>query len=136
MGSPRVKGTTLSMLVDGVDYWADVTSVVLDGEDRTFDLFDGTVQSVRIRSWFDVEAAQSTATGSFWTFLYLHQGQDVPFAYAPHGNPEPTVDEPHFTGILTVPGPPRLGGAAGRRVEQSFITRLYINQGPLRVTET
>lgn len=136
MSSPRIKGTTLSMLVDGVDQWADVTSCVLDGDDVEVTELPHTTRVKRLRSWFDVEAIQSTAAGSFWTFLYEHQGQDVPFAYAPHGNPLPTEDEPHFTGILTVPPPSRLGGAAGTAVEQTFTTRLHIAQGPLRVTTT
>lgn len=135
MGSPRVKGNALSMLVDGVDRWVDCTSVVMDGEDLTIGPnLHGTVRAVRVRDWFEVEAVQSTAASSFWTFLYEHQGQDVPFAYAPHGNAVATTDEPHFTGILTVPGPPRLGGEAGRKVDQVFTVRLHIIQGPLRVT--
>lgn len=136
MSSPRLKGTTLSMLVDGIDYWADAVSVVMDGENLENPGICGRVDTYRLRDWFDVEAVQSTAAGSFWTFLYEHQGQDVPFAYAPHGNPVPTADEPHFTGILTVPPPPRLGGAAGATVEQVFSTRLHIVSGPLRVTTT
>lgn len=134
MGSTRIKGTALSMRVDGVDYWADVTSCVMDGE----------IESVRVMMapdieghtawWFDVEAAQSTDPDSFWTFLFDHQGESVPFAYAPHGNATPTGAQPHFTGILTVPPPARLGGSAGPRVEQIFETRLHIAQGPYRVT--
>lgn len=136
MSSTRIRGTTLSMLVDGIDYWADAISVVLDGENEERPLLNGGISTIRLRDWFDVEAVQSTAAGSLWTFLYEHQGEDVPYAYAPHGNPLPTLDEPHFTGILTVPPPPRLGGAAGRSVEQTFATRLPIVSGPLRVTTT
>lgn len=137
MGSPRLRGTTLSMLVDGTDFWADAVSVVMDGEDEQ-DTWVGqpTVpRPVRVRSWFDVEAVQSTDPASFWTFLYEHQGADVPFAYCPHGNPVPSPEQPHFTGILALPdAPPPLGGRAGRAVSQTFTTRLHIIQGPLRVT--
>lgn len=137
MGSARIPGTALSLLVDGTDYWADATSVVLDGEDRAFDLLDGGSTSVRVRSWLDVEAVQSTAQGSLWRLLWEHPGRALPFAYAPHGNSRPSEDQPHFTGILTLPDvPPRLGGSAGRKVEQKFTTRLFISQGPLRVTTT
>lgn len=136
MGSPRVKGTTLSMLVDGIDYWADATSVVLDHEYRETQVLCGPPDARIVRSWFDVEAVQSTAAGSLWTFLYEHQGQHVPYGYAPHGNPVPTADEPHFTGVLLVPPPAPLGGRAGRNVSQTFTTRLHIVSGPLRVTTT
>ncbi len=136
MGSPRVKGNALSFLLDEADYWADAVSVVMDGEDEPVRILMAPDASQRIAWWFDVEAVQSTAAASFWTFLYEHEGQAIPFAYAPHGNPLPTPDEPHFTGVLTVPPPPRLGGAAGVDVEQTFTTRLPIVSGPLRVTTT
>lgn len=136
MGSPRLKGTTLSMLVDGIDRWADCTSVVLDGLDREVFGICGVARVLRERWWLDVEAVQSTHRDSLWTFLYEHHDQQVPFAYAPHGNAVPTGDEPHFTGILTVPAPPRLGGRAGRTVEQTFTTRLHIIGEPVRVTTT
>ncbi|MGC5584150.1 hypothetical protein [Ornithinimicrobium sp. W1665] len=136
MGSPRIKGDRLSFHVDGVDHWADATSVVMDGEDLEVPDMHGEVKLIRLRSWFDVEAVQSTAAASLWTFCWEHQGQTVPFAYAPHGNPLPTEDQPHFTGVLTVPLAPRLGGSAGRTTEQTFESRFHIVQGPLRVTTT
>lgn len=138
MGSPRLKGTALSFLIDDVDYWADASSVVLDGEDKDYELFGSPViHSRRIRWWFDVEAIQSTARGSFWTLLSTRAGAYVPFGYAPHGNTVPDEDHPHFTGVLVLPeAPPLLGGEAGRTVEQRFTTRLHIAQGPYRVTTT
>lgn len=140
MSSPRLKGVALSMRVDGTDHWADVTSIVMDGEDFEYRRDDGRgitgVESLRVAWWFDVEAIQSTHPESFWSFLYQHCGRPVPFDYAPHGNyDEPTDTEPHFTGILNVPGPPALGGEAGRDVEQTFSTRLHIVGDPLRVPE-
>lgn len=136
MGSTRLKGDALSMLIDGKDYWADATSVVMDCDRLEVPLFEGGMEIIPMGWWFDVTAVQSTGEGSFWLFLWEHQGETVPFAYAPHGNEVPTVDEPHFTGILNVSSPAALGGAAGRRVEQVFTTRLHIVQGPYRVTTT
>lgn len=134
MGSTRIRGNALSMRLDGTDFWADTTSCVMDSELKEYPLLNGSTTTVVVASWFDVEAVQSTDPDSFWTFLFDHQGESVPFAYAPHGNATPTAAQPHFTGILTVPPPPRLGGPAGRRTQQSFATRLHIAQGPHRVT--
>lgn len=136
MGSTRVKGNTLSMLVDGTDYWADATSVVMDNEPIPFQPFGGAPTTIAGHFHFDVTAVQSTDPDSFWTFLWDHQGEHVPFGYAPHGNEEPTEGKPHFTGVLVVPAPPALGGDAGVKVEQTFTTRLPIASGPLRVTTT
>ena len=137
MGSPRLRGTALKMEVDGVDHWADVISCVMDGED----VEDGYEVPTRESWWFDITAVQSTHRDSFWTFLWENRGErgipsKVPFTYAPNGNSEPTQDEPHFTGMVGIPGPPPLGGEAGKDVEQTFVTRLPITQGPVRVTGT
>ncbi|MBB1482495.1 hypothetical protein H5392_01310 [Tessaracoccus sp. MC1865] len=134
MGSVRLKGTGLSLLVDGVDYWADATSVIMIPE---ADENDRRYNDPRLNSWwFEVEAVQSTDPGSFWSFLWDNRDKSVPFAYAPHGNPYASPEMPHFTGIVEVPGPAPLGGAAGRSVEHVFTTRLRIVQGPYRVTTT
>lgn len=129
MGSPRVKGEALKLELDGVDYWADATSVVLDGEYMTTPVLCGPPEQRRIRSWFDVEAVQSTAPGSLWRLLLEHEGEQVPYTYAPHGNHDETDDEPHFHGTLVIPPPAPLGGAAGRNVSQTFTTRMYVTQG-------
>lgn len=137
MASPRLKGNALKMVVDGVDHWAECTSVVMDGED----IADGRQVPVRATWWFDLEAVQSTHRDSLWTFLWENRGEhgvpsEVPFVYAPNGNPEPTQDEPHFVGTVGIPGPPPLGGEAGHDVEQVFTVRLPITRGPVRVTTT
>ena len=136
MGSPRIAGVALKMVVDGVDHWADVTSCLMDGED----VADGHEVPYRESWWFDLTAVQSTHRGSLWTFLWENRGQrgipaQVPFVYAPNGNALPTEDEPHFTGMVGIPGPPPLGGEAGKDIEYTFTVRLPITQGPVRVTE-
>lgn len=139
MGSPRLKGTGLSLLIDDADYWADVTSVVLDGKDEELGprMCSTVPEILRTQWWFDVEAVQSTARGSLWHLLETRAGAYLPFGYAPHGNPVADEDRPHYTGVLYLPNTtPRLGGEAGRTVEQTFTTRLHIAQGPYRVTTT
>lgn len=136
MSSPRIKGTALSMRVGdpAVDHWADATAVVMDKDTEFHPLFDGGYQYTH--TWFfDVTAVQSTDPDSFWTFLWEHSEEVVPFAYGPHGNQTPTLAQPHFTGLLQVPPPPALGGDAGEFSEYTFTSRMFIIQGPLRVTE-
>ncbi|MFD1505261.1 hypothetical protein FE374_09370 [Georgenia yuyongxinii] len=136
MGSTRIKSNRLSFrLGDGeADFWADLSEVVMDADRTYVPLLAGGYRA-REEWFFDVSAIQSTAPGSFWTFLFDHAGEMHPFGYAPHGNPIPTVDEPHFTGIVQMPARPSLGGAASPDGEYSFDARLFIISGPLRVTE-
>lgn len=134
MGSRRLRGNTLSLLIEGVDYWADATSVVMDSATVEIPSFCGPPKTSTLGSWLDVEAVQSTAPGSLWRLLWDNQGRHVPFAYIPHGNAIATPEQPHFTGILALPDSrPALGGAAGAKTF-TFTVRLYIAQGPLRVT--
>lgn len=137
-GSPRIKGTGLSMRLGDPprDYWADAISVVMAFEVAQEELFDQYERDIYIKDkFFDVVAIQSTEPDSLWSLLFEHWGKTVPFAYAPHGNETPSPSQPHFTGLLQLPGPPALGGEAGEHNEYVFETRLRIVQGPLRVTE-
>lgn len=135
-GSTRIRGNALALLVDGINYWADATSVILDGENMTVPAtLCGPPQSVRLYSWFDIEAIQSTDEDSLWTFLLERQGEEFPFVYAPHGNETPETGKPVWTGTLATPdAPPTLGGQASRSRHhaQVFTTRLYIINGPHR----
>lgn len=139
MGSPRMKGNALSMLVGDppTNYWADLTKCAMENDFQSSTTIDGIHQSIPGPDgyWFEVEAIQSTDPDSFWTFVWEHPDAMLPFAYAPHGNAEPTPSQPHFTGILQLPGPPRLGGEASEDITYVFEARLPIIQGPLRVTE-
>lgn len=139
-GSTRIEGRQLLLEVTPpeasgpVNYWADATRVLLDNEAEFQPALGAGGEFYNVEWFIDVEAIQSTDPGSFWTFLFMHTNEEVPFVYAPHGNPEPTEDQPHFTGVLVVPNPPALGGEAGEDVTYKFESKLPIIDGPHRVT--
>ena len=132
VSSTRIRGNKLAFIVGGEDYWCDATKVVLDNEEASSDVTtfcDAATGGAR-QYFFDISAVQSTMVDSFWRYAWANSGQRVPFKYAPHGNEEPTDDEPHFTGFLTVGPRPSIGGEAGVNVSQVFDTRWDVDGTP------
>lgn len=135
MGSTRIRGNKLALTFGspGTDYWADHTSVVLENEERESDVttFEDAANAGDARQWFfTLAAVQSTATGSFWRYLWENTGEIVPFTYAPHGNEEATEDQPHFLGTCKIGPKPSIGGEAGATTEFTFEVRLDVETGP------
>ena len=135
IGSTRIKGNRLGLTFGspGENYWADATSVVLENEESesgvvTFEDASGEGES---RTWyFTISAIQSTATGSFWRYLWESTGEVVAFTYAPHGNETATEDQPHFIGTCKIGPKPSIGGEASRTDDYVFETRLDVETGP------
>lgn len=126
-GSKRIAANRLALEIDGVDYWMDASSVVLDNEPADEELMELTDGFAQWFLWFfEVEGIQSTETDSLWRFLFHNVGQLVPFSYAPHGNQEPTPDQPHLVGECRIMHPPRLGGQAQRKGSYEFEMRLEV----------
>lgn len=135
MSSTRIKGNRLALTFGspGTDYWADATSVVLDNEedDSGVTTFEDAASDDTGRKWFfTVGAIQSTATGSFWRYLWESTGDVVPYTYAPHGNEDPSEDQPHFIGTCKIGPKPSVGGEASRTDEFTFEVRLDVETGP------
>lgn len=135
MSSTRIKGNRLGLTFGspGENYWADATSVVLDNEDNetgvtTFE--DAATDGGARQSFFTISAIQSTATGSFWRYLWENTGEVVAYTYAPHGNEDPTEDQPHFIGTCKIGPKPSIGGEASRTDEFTFEVRLDVETGP------
>lgn len=129
----RIKGKDLIFKIDAVDYKCDATSVMLEPEEPDSDGFtfcdaaDGTMQ------WFfTVSAVVSTETAAFWRYLWANTGEtDVPYVYAPHGNAIASATQPHFTGTVTIPAKPAIGGEAN--ATQTFEVRIDCNEEPTLV---
>lgn len=111
----KFDGKNLSLTVDGVEFNADGTSVVMDNEDgdtdtQTFaDLNSGTP----VQWFFAITAITDLAAATFWRLLWDNAGDDLAFVFKPYGNAVVTVDKPHFTGTCTVTRKPPVGGSAG-----------------------
>lgn len=137
MGSTRIKGAALKLTIGTTDYWADVTAVTLNNEEAaagvtTFE--DASLGGAR-QFYLEGTAIQSTASASFWNYLWENTGEIVAYVYAPHGNDIPTADQPHFEGTVKVPAKPAIGGEAGVNNEFTFDFRMDCQEEPLKVTE-
>ena len=135
MGSTRMRGNKLALTfgTPGTDYWADATSVVLENEERSSDVvtFEDAANYGDSRQWFfTLSAIQSTASTSFWRYLWENTGEVVAFTYAPHGNTTATADQPHFLGTCKIGPKPSVGGDAGHDNTYTFETRLDVETGP------
>ena len=116
-GSTRIKGTKLklSLGTPGVDYWADLSSWKISNDDADKDVttFEDAASGGAKQFKLSGTAIQSTATGSFWRYVWENTGVDAAFTIAPHGNELATQDQPHVIGTLTIGAKPDLGGDAG-----------------------
>lgn len=136
----RIQGKQLLLQIglngeDPVNYWAQATKVELTNTAEVEEDLDRNPRFFDIRWMFEVEAIQSMQPDSLWSFLFDHVNETADFTYAPHGNEEPTEDQPHFVGRLVIPNPPRIGGEAGEDVTYVFESELPIIEGPHRVNE-
>jgi hypothetical protein len=114
--STRIKANALLLSIDGTDYWADFSSVVLQSEDASSDVttfYDASLGGRR-DFYLTVSGVQSTEAASFWRAMWADAGTEVAFIYAPHGNATASADQPHFTGTVRIPaaGSFQLGGEA------------------------
>jgi len=114
--STRIKANALLLTIDGTDYWADFSSVMMQSEEASSDVntfYDASLGGRR-DFYFTVSGVQSTESTSFWRSMWADAGSEVAFVYAPHGNAAASSDEPHFTGTLRIPakGSFMIGGEA------------------------
>lgn len=139
-GSTRIKGNKLALIVgsgaSANNFWCDATAVTLENEEASADVttFCDAADGGARTFFFNITAIQSTQTDSFWRFAWANTGQSVPFVYAPHGNEEPSTDEPHFTGNVIVGPKPSIGGEAGINSTYTFETRWDVDGTPEMVT--
>lgn len=116
-GSARIKGTKLKLTLGtpGLDYWADLTTWKVTNEDADKDVttFEDAAAGGSKQYKLTGTAIQSTATGSFWRYVWENTGVDAAFTISPNGNEAPTADQPQLIGTLTIGAKPDLGGDAG-----------------------
>lgn len=120
--STRIRGKGLTLKLGGVDYAVDATSVTLVSEDSADDPTFAEAAAGSARDWkFEIEAIQSTDSASFWSYLWDNAGDTgIAYIFAPHGNVSASSSQPHFTGTVTVPNKPDVGGKANETFTFSF----------------
>ena len=137
MSSTRIKGKGLTLTINDTDYQCDATSVTLlneesDGDDDATTFCD-TTGGGAVSWYFDISAITSTDADSFWSYLWDNAGtENVAYLFAPHANETASADQPHFTGTLSLPAKPPLGGEANST--WTFEIRLDVDQEPTKVT--
>lgn len=123
-GSKRIKGVALTLEFgeSPAQYECDVTECRITNEESdddvtTFcDVADGSARDFKLAG----TAIQSTDEDSLWSYVWDNVGEKVQFTYAPHGNSDPSEDEPHFTGTVVIGEAPEIGGEAGRNNTFTF----------------
>lgn len=111
MTSARIRGKRLGLTLGtpGSNHWQDITTYSLAAEDLDSPTF-GDVASGAGQWTLSGTATQSTASESFWMWVWENAGQMVAFTLAPHGNEEPLASQPHVVGYVTIGRKPSLGG--------------------------
>lgn len=134
--SARIKGNKLALKFGAgqtaKDYWADLSAVTLQNEDGDDTLTFYDAYRGGIKQWFfEISAVSSTATNSFWRYVWENTGEEVAFTFAPHKNETASAEQPHFIGTVKIPAKPALGGEASINGAYSFETRFDIVGEPV-----
>lgn len=130
----KYNGKDLSLTIDGQEFNAAGTAVVLDNEEADQEAVTfAELGAGDARTWFfQLTALGEYGAGSFWDTLWENSGADVPYVFKPYGNTTPTASQPHFTGDVTIDSKPPIGGTAGET--WTFEARLTCTAVPTRVT--
>ncbi|MFD6094667.1 hypothetical protein ACFWGN_21455 [Oerskovia sp. NPDC060338] len=105
--SERITGKTLTLTLGGIERACDVTGFGFSSEEADDDVvtYCDAAAGGKFDTILTVSAIASTASGSFWRYLFENPGEeDVAYVVAPHGNAVATANQPHLTGTLTLPG--------------------------------
>lgn len=132
----RLSAAKVSLRLDEVERWAELTHAYLEHTVDPVRSFDGSVTQRTLYWTLHVKAVQSLEHGSLWRALWEQPGRLVDVVYAPAGNETPTVDEPHFVFRAYCPARPNIGGSARVRGSHEFETsfRGEQYQNPVMVT--
>lgn len=112
----KYKGGQLSITINAVEYKTDLTNLVLNNEEADSDstTFADVGAGGALQWFFEGSAISDFGTGSLWNYVWANSGTSaIAFVYKPYGNATATPAKPHFTGTLTLPAKPPIGGAAG-----------------------
>jgi hypothetical protein len=107
----RVKANSITITVDGDDYTADLSSIMLQSEEASSDVTTFADAALGGSSdWYiEMSGVTSTDVGSFFVTCWNNPGDEVPFVLT---SSSPTASD--FTGTLRIPAQGRLpfGGDA------------------------
>lgn len=117
MATPKwLKGQTLSLTIDEEEYNCNISAAKITAEesDDDFVTFCPNASGASYDYHLTATIGQSLESTSLWSYIFDHEGEEVPYVFAPAGNEEPTLSEPHFTGSVKIGKMPDLGGEASK----------------------
>lgn len=109
----RLKGNRVTFLIEGEEYNIDCDSIVLSHVESDDDFVSFGEGDANYEHRLTVRAAQSTDAESLHTFLWENAGvvATADFVFGVHGNPTPSVSQPHVSGTIEISAQkPDLGG--------------------------
>lgn len=105
-----ITGKAVRLTLDDEDFWIDLTSARIEGEEIDSPTF-AEIESGARQFFLRGTARQNTALDSLWSYVWDHSGTvNVPFIFGPHGAVVGTADKPVATGTLTIGNKPNFGG--------------------------
>lgn len=110
----RVKPRLIALEVDGVDRSneVDIAKIVSGAAQADFTSFEEARSGGAREYALNMRIAQDHASGTLWDLIWTGAGDDVEGVYAPYGNEDPSVGQPHytFTAVVSEPDGDFLGG--------------------------
>lgn len=133
--NPRILGSKLALVIDSVDFWADVASFELAPESKDSDVVTfADAASGSSQKWkLKIKAIISTESGSFWSKVWDSAGRTVDFIVAPHANKTAAAGKPHFKGKVKIGGKPPISSEAGDEKGATFEVEWDVDGEPEKV---
>ncbi len=113
----RYDGKNLSLTIGGTEVKAESTQVTLEPQEATNTESQTFAEAATGggQEWLlTITGNSDYAAGSFWSWLWENSGQEGQYVLKPYGNETASAEQPHFTGTITVPKKPGVGGSAGQ----------------------
>lgn len=112
----RIRPKLISLEVDGVDRSDEASSaiIVAAASDVDFQTYKEAREGGARDYALNMTIAQDPTTGTLHDLIYTSPGTKVDVVYAPFGNLDASVAQPHFAGTVEVKEPDGdfIGGAA------------------------
>lgn len=131
-----VDGKKLTLTIGTVELHIQAMKAILDNEEAEASTvtFEEANQGGGRNYFIDLTAIQSLDAQSWWRFSWDNPGVEATFTLRPAGNAAASATQPHFTGKITMPPRPKLGGEAGVDVRQTFDQKLMCVGVPVMKT--
>lgn len=95
---------SLELVVNGIETSAQISTgkIASAAASSSFTTFQDARNGGKREYRLVCTGVQDLGTGTFWDLVWSHAGEQVEFYMRPYGNPIPTVEKPHFAGVVTI----------------------------------